>query len=312
MRRGAVGQVVPGYQARVVDDQGREVPRGTIGKLAVLYDLGVSSMQLDQAQRGFSFRLDGPLDMRMSGEGRSAADVVNEESVEQLAWILFDFGEGVEKDPAEAVRWIRLAAENGYADAQAKLGEKKVEIIPPDPIGELGSGVAKIAAGRARYNRHATHRRMRHARTVNMSRLGQTRRKAMSGIGKSRTVGSGDVDAIVIGGGHNGLVAAGFLAKAGLTTTVLEARDVVGGAAVTEQPWGPDFSVTALSYVMSLMPSAIVDGLDLARHGYTVYPMGPSYLALPDGRGLVMSEDPVELRGFFDARSTSVSPGVSR
>ena len=44
------------------------------------------------------------------------------------------------------------------------------------------------------------------------------------------------VDAIVIGGGHNGLVAAGFLAKAGLSTTVLEARDVVGGAAVTEQP----------------------------------------------------------------------------
>jgi len=99
------------------------------------------------------------------------------------------------------------------------------------------------------------------------------------------------VDAVVIGGGHNGLVAAGFLAKAGLSTTVLEARDVVGGAAVTEQPWGPDFNVTSLSYVMSLMPGAIVDGLDLARHGYTVYPMGPSYLALPDGRGLVMSEE---------------------
>ena len=102
------------------------------------------------------------------------------------------------------------------------------------------------------------------------------------------------VDAVVVGGGHNGLVAAGFLAKAGLTTTVLEARDVVGGAAVTEQPWGPDFRVTSLSYVMSLMPDAVVRGLDLARHGYTVYPMGPSYLALPDGRGLVMSEEPAD------------------
>ncbi len=101
-------------------------------------------------------------------------------------------------------------------------------------------------------------------------------------------------DAVIVGGGHNGLVAAGFLAKAGLRPIVLEARDVVGGAAVTEQPWGPQWKVTSLSYVMSLMPAAIVDGLQLARHGYEVYPMGPSYLGLPDGRGLVVSEDPAE------------------
>jgi phytoene dehydrogenase-like protein len=102
------------------------------------------------------------------------------------------------------------------------------------------------------------------------------------------------VDAVVVGGGHNGLVAAAFLAKAGLRPLVLEAREVVGGAAVTEEPWGPDWKVTALSYVMSLMPPAIVDGLQLDRHGYHVYPMGPSYLGLPDGRGLVMSDDPRE------------------
>jgi phytoene dehydrogenase-like protein len=101
-------------------------------------------------------------------------------------------------------------------------------------------------------------------------------------------------DAVVVGGGHNGLVAAGFLARAGLRPVVLEARDVVGGAAITEQPWGPEWNVTALSYVMSLMPDAIVDGLQLDRHGYAVYPMGPSYLGLPDGRGLVVSEDPQE------------------
>src|SRR6188474_1355963 len=97
-------------------------------------------------------------------------------------------------------------------------------------------------------------------------------------------VSSGSWDAVVVGGGHNGLVAAAFLAKAGLRTTVLESRPVVGGAAITEQPWGPDFKVTSLSYVMSLMPDAIVEGLGLERFGYRVFPMGPSYLPLPDGR----------------------------
>ena len=59
----------------------------------VVLDLGVSSMQLDQAERGFSFQKDGPLDMRMSGEGTSAADLVNDASEEDLADILFAYGE---------------------------------------------------------------------------------------------------------------------------------------------------------------------------------------------------------------------------
>ncbi len=103
-------------------------------------------------------------------------------------------------------------------------------------------------------------------------------------------------DAVVIGGGHNGLVAAGLLAKQGAHVVVLERRDVVGGAAITEQPWGPDFKMTALSYVISLMPPTILRELELEKHGYKIYPQGPYFAPAPDGRALSLSEHPRERR----------------
>jgi phytoene dehydrogenase-like protein len=100
-------------------------------------------------------------------------------------------------------------------------------------------------------------------------------------------------DAIVVGGGHNGLVAAAYLARSGARTVVLEGRHKTGGAATTEAPWpeAPDFKVTRLSYVMSLMPPTIISDLDLARHGYQIYPMGPYYQAFPEGGSIKLYAD---------------------
>jgi phytoene dehydrogenase-like protein len=100
-------------------------------------------------------------------------------------------------------------------------------------------------------------------------------------------------DAIVVGGGHNGLVAAAYLARSGARTLVLEGRHKTGGAATTEAPWpeAPEFKVTRLSYVMSLMPPTIIKDLDLARHGYQIYPMGPYYQAFPEGGSIKLYAD---------------------
>ena len=101
-------------------------------------------------------------------------------------------------------------------------------------------------------------------------------------------------DVVIIGGGHNGLVAAAYLARSGLDVLVCERRPVLGGAAVSEHPFGPDYTVTSLSYVVSLLPPALVKDLELTRHGYHVYPQGPYFAPREDGRYLRLPDNPAE------------------
>src|SRR5436309_10122467 len=101
----------------------------------------------------------------------------------------------------------------------------------------------------------------------------------------------GAYDIIIVGAGHNGLVTAAYLARAGLRVLVLERRDVVGGACVTEELW-PGFKVSTASYVTSLLRPEIIRDLELARHGFELLPRSPSsFTPFPDGRFLLMGPD---------------------
>ncbi|MGH7752980.1 MAG: phytoene desaturase family protein, partial [Gemmatimonadales bacterium] len=110
-------------------------------------------------------------------------------------------------------------------------------------------------------------------------------------------------DAIVIGGGHNGLVAAAYLARAGKKALVLERRPVLGGAAVTEEVF-PGFKFSVFSYVVSLLRPEIIRELDLPRHGLQILPLESTITPLDNGDYFGAWSDPDESRRELARHST--------
>ncbi len=101
-------------------------------------------------------------------------------------------------------------------------------------------------------------------------------------------------DCIVIGGGHNGLVTAAYLAKAGKSVCIVERRHVLGGCAVTEPLW-PGYRVSTAAYVISLFLPEIIRELRLKQHGLQILPRNPSsFTPMLDGRHLLMGPDAAE------------------
>ena len=102
-------------------------------------------------------------------------------------------------------------------------------------------------------------------------------------------------DAIIIGGGHNGLTTAAYLAKAGWKVLVLEQRHILGGAAVTEEVY-PGFKFTVFSYVVSLLRPEVIRELNLAKHGLHIMPLETAFVPMENGDHLALYPDPATNR----------------
>jgi phytoene dehydrogenase-like protein len=116
-------------------------------------------------------------------------------------------------------------------------------------------------------------------------------------------------DAIVVGGGHNGLAAAAYLARAGRSVVVLERRELLGGACTLERPFSdPRAIVSPCAYVVGLLDRTVVAELDLARHGYRVTLADPNlWCPLPDGRTVAQYLDPRRTAAHLRAQRFSAS-----
>jgi phytoene dehydrogenase-like protein len=107
----------------------------------------------------------------------------------------------------------------------------------------------------------------------------------------NETKRGGSFDCVIIGGGHNGLIAAAYLAKAGKKVCVLERRTMLGGCSVTEEIW-PGYKVSTASYVVSLLLPEIINELKLKENGLTILPRRPSsFTPMRDGRHLMLGAD---------------------
>jgi phytoene dehydrogenase-like protein len=114
-------------------------------------------------------------------------------------------------------------------------------------------------------------------------------------LGSSAPASGSHYDAIIVGAGHNGLIAAGYLAKAGKSVLVLERRSIIGGATVTEEIF-PGYRLSTCSYVCNLLLPEVIADLELERHGYDVRPFDPQYFVpFPDGSYFM---------SFLDGRKT--------
>ncbi|MFP6594263.1 MAG: FAD-dependent oxidoreductase, partial [Dehalococcoidia bacterium] len=101
-----------------------------------------------------------------------------------------------------------------------------------------------------------------------------------------------DADVIVIGGGHNGLTAAWYLADAGLHVIVLERREIVGGAAVTEELFD-GYQLGPCAYLCHILQRRVIDDMALRENGLHIFPLDPASLfVFPDGRSFRMWKDP--------------------
>jgi phytoene dehydrogenase-like protein len=122
------------------------------------------------------------------------------------------------------------------------------------------------------------------------------------------------VDVAIIGAGHNGLVAAFYLARAGLSTVVVERREMVGGACVTEE-FAPGFRASPGAYVLSMLRPAVMRDLRLAARGLTVSLGGPSLTIFPDGSSFTLHSDTgdaVDEIRRFDQRDATAFPAYER